>query len=211
MTNVAQHPSPDLAALMLRDIGAELARRVSNRLPGLGDAYERRVVLVADAETASGTALGSFTSPAWRIQGRSFDKIAVALAHPLYRLPDGTIDAERVLATLAHEIAHLYTDEIGISGTIAPDHIGHTEDFALVAIRLGLSILRRPNTPTRIFTPGLADYGRAEFRDLIYRIACAGLHTASGIQLAGPVGFTGRLAPARVAAASIPTDPSTSD
>lgn len=193
MTPVAPSPASS-AAMLLRDVGAELARRVSHRLPGLGETFAAKVVVVVDAEREDG-ALGSYTAPSWAIQGVHYDKLTLAVRHRVHLHRDPQAYAERLLTTLSHEIAHAYARSVGLSDTKGPGHVRHTEDFAVIAVRLGLNVLRAPGDPTGIFTPGLTRFGQAEFADLIWRIAAVDLRTVHGTGLAGPPSFTGVLTP----------------
>lgn len=180
--------SPGVAAKLLRSVGLNLTRRVNHRLPGIAEAFTCRTVVCADGDHIVGV-LGSYTAPAWKLEGEHFDKLAVAVRHSAHQAIDPAVYAQNVFATLAHEIAHAYTQLSGLVGTTGPSRTEHTEDFALVAVRLGLRVVRRPEHPTVIFTPGLSAHGRSEFADLIDRIATANLARTSGVGYAGPERF----------------------
>lgn len=209
------YPAPHLAAHLLRSIGLSLTRRVNHRLPGIAGTFARRVVIHADGDHVVG-ALGSYKTPAWSLEGEHFDKLTVTIRHSVHQAIDPQVYAQNIFTTLAHEIAHAYTQMSGLVGTIGPGLAEHTEDFALVAVRLGLRVVRRPNDPTVIFTPGLSTHGRIEFADLINHIARGNLAHTSGTGYVGPEHFhqlvaraTGTTPSAAAFAASTP-DPTSS-
>lgn len=179
---------PDAAAHLLRSVALDMARRVNHRLPGIAEAFSRRTVVCADGVHVVGV-LGSYQSPAWSAGSERFDKLIITLRHSAHRATDPAIYAQNILVTLAHEAAHAYTQLSGLVGTTGPGRAEHTNDFALVAIRLGLHVVRRPEHPTVIFTPGLSAHGRIEFADLIERLVHANLARTSGIGYAGPERF----------------------
>lgn len=178
----------DDAAQLMRSVGLNLTRRVNRRLPGIAGAFARRVVLHADGDHVVGV-LGSYQAPAWGTGNEHFDKLTVTVRHSAHQAIDPVVYAQNIFTTLAHEIAHGYTQMSGLVGTTGPGRTEHTEDFALVAIRLGLRVVRRPELPTVIFTPGLSTHGRIEFADLIDHIARSTLARTSGIGYAGPQRF----------------------
>lgn len=179
---------PVTAAHFLRSVALDLARRVNWQLPGIAGAFSRRAVVCADGDHVVGV-LGSYQAPAWRAGNEHFDKLTVTVRHSAHQAIDPVVYAQNIFTTLAHEIAHGYTQMSGLVGTIGPGRAEHTEDFALVAVRLGLRVVRRPEHPTVIFTPGLSAHGRIEFADLIERIAHANLARTRGIGYAGPKRF----------------------
>lgn len=176
------------AAHLLRSVALDLARRVNHRLPGIAEAFSRRTVVCADGVHVVGV-LGSHQASAWSAGNERFDKLTIALRHSVHQSPDPFVYARNIFATLAHETAHAYTQMSGLVGTTGPGRMRHTEDFAHVAIRLGLHVVRRPEHPTVIFTPGLSTPGRIEFADLIERIAHANLARTRGVGYAGPKRF----------------------
>lgn len=184
----SNHPTAETAARLLRSVALDLARRVNHRLPGIAGACTRRTVVRADGDHVVGV-LGSHQAPAWRAGNERFDKLTIALRHAAHQATDPAVYAENIFTTLAHEMAHAYTQMSGLVGTSGPGRAKHTEDFALVAVRLGLRVVRRPEHPTAIFTPGISVYGRIEFADLIDRIAAGSLARTSGIGYAGPQRF----------------------
>ncbi|WP_341210577.1 hypothetical protein [uncultured Microbacterium sp.] len=193
------------AAHLLRSIGLDLARRVNDRLPGMAEVLSRRTVVHVDGKHVVGV-LGSYKSLAWTLAGEHFDKLTVTVRHSAHQAIAPTVYAQNIFTTLAHEIAHAYTQMSGLVGTTGLSRIEHTEDFALVAVRLGLRVVRRPEHPTVIFTPGLSAHGRIEFVDLIERIAHGNLARASGTGYAGPRRFHDLVA----RASSSPSDPTSS-
>lgn len=50
-------------------------------------------------------------------------------------------------------------------------------------------MVRRPDRPAVVFTPGLSEQGRADYTDLIQHVAQAQLHRTTGIGYAGPKRF----------------------
>ena len=184
----SHRPSPHNAARLLRSVALDLTARANHRLPGLAEAFSRRTVVCADGDHVVGV-LGSYQSPAWSAGNERFDKLTVALRHSAHQALDPVVYARNIFVTLAHETAHAYTQMSGLVGTTGPGRMRHTEDFTYVAIRLGLRVVRRPEHPTVIFTPGLSAQGRIEFADLIERIAHANLARTRGIGYAGPERF----------------------
>lgn len=184
MRPVAAHDAPRL----LRSVAVDLAARVDRRLPGTAEAVRRRVVVCGDGTHVVGV-LGSYTSSAWHIAGESFDKLTITLRRSAHQDPDPGVYARGIVSTLAHELAHVITHFYGIAGTTGPGRIRHTEDFAAVATRLGLRVVRRPDHPAVLFTPGLSEQGRADYADLIQRVAQAQLHRTTGTGYAGPARF----------------------
>lgn len=178
----------DDASRLLRSVAVDLAARVDRRLPGTREAVRRRVVVCGDGDHVVGL-LGSYTSSAWHLTGESFDKLTIALRHSAHQDLDPVRYALGIVSTLTHEIAHAITHIYGIAGTTGPGRIRHTEDFAAVAIRLGLRVVRRPEHPAVVFTPGLSEQGRTDYADLIQRVAQAQLHRTTGTGYAGPARF----------------------
>lgn len=179
---------PSHAARLLRAVAIDLAARADHRLPGIAEAARRRTVTHVDGDHVVGQ-LGSFSASAWTLSGEQFDRLTVAVRHSTHQDPDPGIYARAIVCTLAHELAHAYTHAHGITGTTGPRRIQHTEDFAHVATRLGLHVVRRPAHPTVIFTPGLSAHGRIEFADLIERVARGNLARTTGTGYAGPDRF----------------------
>ncbi len=199
------------SARLLRAVGLDLTRRVNHRLPGIASTFTRRVVVCVDGNHIVG-ALGSYTSPAWRLAGEYFDNLTINVRHASHQAIDPAVYARNILTTLAHEIAHAYTPISGLIGTTGPGRMRHTEDFALVAVQLGLRVVRHPEHPTVVFTPDLSVRGRIEFADLIDRIAASNLARTSGIAYAGPQRFhdlVGRAASAMPDPASSSSHPFT--
>ena len=178
----------DDASRLLRSVAVDLAARVDHRLPGTREAVHRRVVVCGDGDHVVGL-LGSYTSSAWHLAGDSFDKLTIALRHSAHQDLDPVRYALGIVSTLTHEIAHAITHIYGIAGTTGPGRIRHTEDFAAIAIRLGLRVVRRPEHPAVVFTPGLSEQGRTDYADLIQRVAQAQLHRTTGTCYAGPARF----------------------
>lgn len=133
--------------------------------------------------------LGSYASCAWHLAGDSFDKLTIALRHSAHQNLDPVLYALGIVSTLTHELAHAITHLYGIAGTTGPGRIHHTENFAAVATRLGLRVVRRPEHPAVVFTPGLSEQGRTDYADLIQRVAQAQLHRTTGTGYAGPARF----------------------
>lgn len=177
-----------IAAQLLRSVALDLAARVDHRLPGTAKTVRRRAVVCGDGNHVVGL-LGSYTSSAWRLAGESFDKLTIALRHSAHQDLDPARYALGIVSTLTHEIAHAITHIYGIAGTTGPGRIRHTEDFAVIAIRLGLRVVRHPEHPTVVFTPGLSERGRTDYADLIQRVAQAQLHRTTGTGYAGPARF----------------------
>lgn len=184
MRPVAAHD----ASRLLRAFALEMTTRVEHRLPGTAEAVRRRVVVCGDGTHVVGL-LGSYTSSAWHLAGESFDKLTIVLRHSAHQDPDPMVYAWGIVSTLAHELAHVITHIYGIAGTTGPGRVRHTEDFAAVATRLGLRVVRRPDHPAVVFTPGLSEQGRADYADLVRRIAQAQLHRTTGTGYAGPARF----------------------
>lgn len=182
------YPSAQQAALLMRSVALELTARVDHRVPGIAEAVSRRVVVCSDGLHVVGT-LGSYTSQAWRLQCESFDKLTITLRHSAHQDPDPVVYARGIVSTLAHELAHAITHFYGIAGTTGPGRVRHTEDFAAVAIRLGLRVVRRLDHPAVVYTPGLSEQGRADYADLVRRVAQAQLHRTAGTGYAGPARF----------------------
>lgn len=180
--------APSLAARLLRSVAVDLAARVDHRLPGTREAVRRRVVVCGDGDHVVGL-LGSYASSAWHLAGESFDKLTIALRHSAHQGLDPVRYALGIVSTLTHEIAHAITHIYGIAGTTGPGRIRHTEDFAAVAILLGLRVVRHPEHPAVVFTPGLSEQARTDYADLIQRVAQAGLHRTTGTGYAGPARF----------------------
>lgn len=189
---------PATAAQLLRSVALDLTRRVEHSLPGIAESFARRVVVCANGDHLVGW-LGSYVSPAWQTGNEQFDKLTVAVRHAAHQDPDPTVYARGVLSTLAHEIAHSYTRVCGLEGTTGPGRVRHTESFARVATRLGLHVVRRPDQQAVISTPSLSPRGRADFADLVARLAQGNLGRTSGIGLAGPDRFHEHIAPAAFA------------
>ncbi|WP_330446797.1 hypothetical protein OH817_03860 [Kocuria rhizophila] len=189
---------PVLAARLLRSVALDLTARVEHRLPGIAESFARRVVVCADGDHLVGW-LGSYVSPASQEGKEHFDKLTVAVRHVAHQDPEPTVYARGVLSTLAHEIAHSYTRVCGLEGTTGPGRVRHTDSFARVATRLGLHVVRRPDQQAVIFTPSLSPRGKADFADLVARLAQAGLARTSGIGFAGPDHFHENVAPATAA------------
>lgn len=177
-----------VASQLLRSVAVDLAARVDHRLPGTAETVRRRVVVCGDGNHVVGL-LGSYTSSAWHLAGESFDKLTIALRHSAHQDLDPVVYALGIVSTLTHEIAHAITHIYGIAGTSGPGRVRHTEDFAAIAIRLGLRVVRRPEHPAVVFTPGLSEQGRADYADLIQQVAHAELHRATGTGYAGPARF----------------------
>ncbi|QZY52863.1 hypothetical protein [Leucobacter tenebrionis] len=177
-----------VASQLLRSVAVDLAARVDHRLPGTAETVRRRVVVCGDGDRVVGL-LGSYTSCAWSLAGEFFDKLTVALRHSAHQNLDPVVYARSVISTLTHELAHAITHLYGIAGTSGPGRIHHTEDFAAVATRLGLRVVRRPEHPAVVFTPGLSEQGRADYADLIQRVAQGRLHRTTGTGYAGPDRF----------------------
>lgn len=178
----------DDASRLLRSVAVDLAARVDHRLPGTREAVRRRVVVCGDGDHVVGL-LGSYTSSAWHLAGESFDKLTIALRHSAHQDLDPVRYALGIVSTLMHEIAHAITHIYGIAGTTGPGRIRHTEDFAVIANRLGLRVVRRPEHPAGVFTPGLSEQGRTDYADLIQRVTQAQLHRTTGTGYAGPARF----------------------
>lgn len=178
----------DDASRLLRSVAVDLAARVDHRLPGTREAVRRRVVVCGDGDHVVGL-LGSYTSSAWHLAGESFDKLTIALRHSAHQDLDPVRYALGIVSTLTHEIAHAITHIYGIAGTTGPGRIRHTEDFAVIANRLGLRVVRRPEHPAGVFTPGLSEQGRTDYADLIQRVTQAQLHRTTGTGYAGPARF----------------------
>lgn len=179
---------PDTAARVLRDVGLAIAPRIEHHLPGITAASHDDTVVCADAEQLVG-ALGSCKAPFWEAGGQYFGKLTVALRHVQHQDTEPLGYARRIVTTLLHEFGHVYTHATGIQGTDGPGRARHTEAFAEIAGRLGLRVLRRPEEPTVIFTPGLSPWGEAMFADLITTVAGARLDRTTGIGYAGPPSF----------------------
>lgn len=177
-----------IAAQLLRSVAVDLAARVDRRLPGTANTVRRRVVVCGDGNHVVGL-LGSYTSSAWHLTGESFDKLTIALRHSAHQDLDPVRYALGIVSTLTHELAHAITHIYGFTGTTGPGRIRHTEDFATVAIQLGLRVVRRPEHPAVVFTPGLSEQGRTDYADLIQRVAQAGLHRTTRTGYAGPARF----------------------
>lgn len=180
--------SAPTAARLLRAVALDLARRANHRLPGIADAIRNRTVIRADGVHVVGV-LGSFQALAWSAGDEHFDKITITLRHSAHQALDPAHYAHNVLTTLAHEITHAYMQMNNLVGTTGPGRIRHTENFALIAKRLGLRVERRAEHPAAVFTPGLSTQGRTEFADLIQQLTAANLARTTGIGYAGPERF----------------------
>ena len=184
MRPVAAHD----ASRLLRVFALEMTARVEHCLPGTAETVRRRVVVCGDGTHVVGV-LGSYTSSAWHLAGESFDKLTIALRHSAHQDPDPVVYARGIVSTLTHEVSHAITHIYGIAGTTGPGRIRHTEDFAAIATRLGLRVVRRLDHPAVVFTPGLSEQGRTDYADLIQCVAQAGLHRTTGTGYAGPQRF----------------------
>lgn len=189
---------PFHAAQLLRSVALDLAARVDRRLPGIAYAVHRRIVICGDGDQIVGL-LGSYTSSAWRLADQSFDTLTIAVRHSAHQNLDPVVYARGIVSTLTHEMVHAVTHIYGITGTTGPGRIRHTENFAAVATRLGLRVVRRPDHPAVVLTPGLSEQGRTDYADLIDRVARARLHCTTGTGYAGPDRFHELLDAARAA------------
>lgn len=149
------------ASRLLRSVAVDLAAHVDRCLPGTAETVRRRVVVCGDGDHVVGV-LGSYTSSAWHLAGESFDKLTITLRHSARQDPDPMVYARGIVSTLTHELVHAITHIYGITGTTGPGRVWHTEDFAAIAIQLGFRVVRRPDHPAVVFTPGLSEQRRTD-------------------------------------------------
>lgn len=185
---------PTAVARLLHEVCGDLARAAAHRLPGLEDTFHRDVVVIADASRTVGE-LGSFAAKGCRIGNRDYDKLAVSVRHHHHVDADREKYAANILATLAHELAHVHVHRSGERAAEAQRKNGHTEDFAEAARRFGLEVVYCPRHPSGITTPALTAAARDEHHVLVRRLAQLNLFGTRGVALAGPNGIRGALHP----------------
>lgn len=146
----------------------EAAVRASESLPGLAEAFERKVLVNVGGE-ATGP-LGHFATKKWRDDARSYHEIFVNVGHYFYTGKSATEQAQRVLTTVLHELVHFYARENGIKDTSGRANRYHNKKFMELATRLGLCVVNTHKSHLGYATTGMGDEARERHADLVARI-----------------------------------------
>ncbi|KJL24857.1 SprT-like family protein [Microbacterium azadirachtae] len=141
---------------------AELAVRAESALPGIGDLFLSRAVVIVGRQAR--TRLGTFTAGSWTLDGTDLHEIHLnadrRCGHPTVST------GEDAVVTLAHELAHLYAHENGIRDTSNRGRY-HSRRFAQIAAGLGCHIVRPNPAPHGFVTDALTDEARILNADLV--------------------------------------------
>ena len=146
-------------------VAEEVCRRTEPHLPGIGEAFRERVVVVLGGKALG--AFGSYQPEKWRLDAASLDEIHINVGAFLFAHMDATARAEEILDTICHELAHLYARVRGLKDTSGRGSRYHNRTFARLATLLGLRVTRSQRSYIGHITVGLSKAGRAQFGDLV--------------------------------------------
>lgn len=142
--------------------------RNAETLPGLAELFTDKLLVVVGGNARG--PLGYFAGEKWRREEHHFHELHVKVGHLAYAFASPAEQAEDVLDTIAHELAHFYARENDIKDTSGRG-IGHgryhNKNFAMLANALGLRVENSGKSHIGYMTTGLTARGRDLYADLL--------------------------------------------